>query len=71
MPEVTTFKSGKDLDRRTRFDDQDTVSCVDCGAMEADQSAFENGWQLSPPVCPNCLRWVLTDDETCGTDMPS
>ena len=30
---------------------------VDCGAREPDQIAYESGWQLVPPVCPNCLRW--------------
>jgi transposase-like protein len=34
------------------------VTCVDCGAREADQAAYEQGWQLVPPVCPACLRWT-------------
>lgn len=67
MPEVVAFKSGKDIGGESRVDDEDTVTCVDCGAVEPDQSAYENGWQLAPPVCPKCLRWALVDAAGCGS----
>ena len=59
MPDVVAFKSGKDLGERA---DEDAVSCVDCGAMESDDAAYQQWWQLVPPVCPNCLRWKLADE---------
>lgn len=65
MPELVAFKSGKDLGEETRVGDEETVTCVDCGAVESDQSAFDSGWQLAPPVCPNCLRWVVADETCC------
>jgi hypothetical protein len=71
MPELIAFKSGKDLGEETRADDDDTVTCVDCGAVESDQSAYDGGWQLEPPVCPDCLRWVAVVDDTCCFAMPS
>ena len=65
MSEVIEFKSGKDLAQGTRVDDDDTVTCVDCGTRESDQRAYENGWQLAPVVCPECLRWTLVADDCC------
>lgn len=65
MSEVVDFKSGKDLGTKTGLEDDDTVTCVDCGAVESDQRAYEGGWQLVPPVCPNCLRWEPVADATC------
>jgi hypothetical protein len=70
MPDVVAFKSGKDLGEETRVEDDDTVSCVDCGAVESDNSAYDRGWQLVPPVCADCLRWTLVD-ETCCLGKPS
>jgi hypothetical protein len=67
MPEIAAFKSGKDLVPEARIDDSETVTCIDCGAEESDEKAYQNGWQLVPSVCPNCLRWVVIADvdETC------
>ena len=70
MPELIAFKSGKDVAEETCVDDDDTVTCVDCGAVESDESAYQSGWQLTPPVCPNCLRWSAVD-ETCCFGRPS
>jgi hypothetical protein len=70
MSEIVAFKSGKDLGEETRIEDEDTVTCVDCGAVESDQSAYEGGWQLVPAVCPNCLRWAPVD-LTCCAESPS
>lgn len=63
MTDVCMFKRGADLKGETRTDDDDTVTCVDCGAREPDQTAYEAGWQLVPPVCPNCLRWDALTSE--------
>jgi hypothetical protein len=65
------FKSGKDLGEETLVEDDERVTCVDCGAIASDQEAYENGWQLVPPVCPNCLRWVATANDACCHGSPS
>lgn len=65
MPEIIEFKSGKDLASEARDDDDETATCVDCGARESDQGAYEKGWQFAPAVCPDCLRWTLVADECC------
>lgn len=65
MNEPITFKSGKDLGEETRTDDDDTITCAGCGNVESDERAFEAGWQMEPPVCPDCLRWSLTDEGEC------
>jgi hypothetical protein len=61
MPEPIAFKSGKDLAEETRTAFVETVTCVDCGRTESDERAYDEGWQFDPPVCPDCLRWSLTD----------
>jgi hypothetical protein len=71
MPEMIAFKSGNDLGEETRAAVQDTVTCVDCGAVESDESAYQNGWQLDPPVCASCLRWVAVDDAPCCSGSAS
>lgn len=71
MPEPLAFKSGKDLGEEARADDDDTVTCVDCGAVESDERAYDAGWQMEPAVCPNCLRWTTVGDEACCSAEPS
>jgi hypothetical protein len=71
MAEAVAFKSGKDLGEETRVEDEDTVTCVSCGAVESDQSAYEGGWQLAPAVCPDCLQWIVVADEACCCGGPS
>jgi hypothetical protein len=61
MVEALEFKHGCDAATSTRTDDDDTVTCVACGKVESDQTAYENHWQLEPPVCPDCLRWEAVD----------
>ena len=70
MSELIAFKRGCDIGKETRVDDEDTVTCIDCGAVESDQSAYEGGWQLVPAVCPDCLRWTAVADECCF-EIPS
>lgn len=41
MPEPLAFKSGKDLGEETRADDEDTVTCEACGAVESDERAYD------------------------------
>lgn len=65
MAELTEFKSGKDLGEETQHDDEETVTCVDCGAVETATRAYQDGWQLEPSVCPGCLRWAYVGGETC------
>lgn len=72
MADVVAFKSGKDLGEETRVEDADTVCCVDCGSVESDEQAYENGWQLEPPVCPDCLRWTFIGAEAdCCSGRPA
>lgn len=61
MCEPIAFKSGKDLGEETRTASVDTMTCAGCGKVESDEKAYEEGWQLDPAVCPDCLRWSLTD----------
>jgi hypothetical protein len=61
MPHAVLFKRGVDVSTDTRFEDDDTVTCICCGAVESDSSAHQNGWLIDEPICPDCLRWELTD----------
>jgi hypothetical protein len=61
VSEPIAFRSGKDLGEETRTGCVDTVTCSDCGRVESDENAYAAGWQLRPVVCPDCLRWTLTD----------
>ncbi|HYH05621.1 MAG TPA: hypothetical protein VEK11_01050 [Thermoanaerobaculia bacterium] len=61
MSEVVAFKSGKDLAPEGDLAEDDGVACSDCGTRASDERAYVEGWQLDPPVCPQCLRWVATD----------
>jgi hypothetical protein len=65
------FKSGKDLGEETSIADEETITCVDCGATDTQESAYDGGWQLDPPVCPNCLRWCAVADASCCAARPS
>jgi hypothetical protein len=65
MSEVGAFKSGKDLGEETQVEDDERVTCISCGAEESDEAAFQAGWQLVPPVCPDCQRWTIVDQTCC------
>ena len=71
MPEPKAFRRGCDLGEETCADDEDTVTCVDCGAVESDQRAYEGGWQFAPAVCPSCLRWEVVEGERCCFEVTS
>ncbi len=70
MTDIAAFRSGKDVGEETCVEDDDTVTCVDCGAVASDEAAYQSGWQLVPAVCPDCLRWSVVD-ETCCFGRPS
>ena len=39
---------------------------VDVGlTFETDDRAYDEGWQIDPVVCPDCLRWTLTAEGEC------
>lgn len=64
MPELVTFKSGKD--QETTAACVESVKCVACGNTTTDDRAYEEGWQIDPVVCRDCLRWSLTaEGESC------
>jgi hypothetical protein len=63
MADVVAFKSGKDL-ARAAIDDE-CVECEACGRNESDERAYQEGWQLVPAVCPNCLRWTAVEISSC------
>jgi hypothetical protein len=65
MCEVTAFKRGIDLEEEARTDEVETVSCVDCGKVTTAEEAYDSRWQLDPVVCPDCLRWTLTEAGEC------
>jgi len=71
MPQPAAFKSGKDIGKETCVEEEDTMACVDCGARETQERAYDGGWQLAPPVCPNCLRWQVVRSDACYHGMPS
>jgi hypothetical protein len=68
MPELIAFKSGKDPGEETRIALVETVTCIECAKVETDERAYEEGWQIDPVVCPDCLHWILTDagEACCG-----
>jgi hypothetical protein len=61
MPKAMLFKSGRDLGTETNIDEDDTVTCLGCSTVQTDQAAYEGGWQLVPPVCPDCLSWKAVE----------
>lgn len=62
MPDVVLFRRGCDLRKETRIEDEDTVTCLACSKVQSDEVAHDGGWQLVPPVCPDCLRWELVEE---------
>jgi hypothetical protein len=65
MPEPIAFKSGKDLGEETATAFIERVTCIACGKAETDERAYEEGWQIDPVVCPDCLHWTLTAEGEC------
>jgi hypothetical protein len=60
MPENRAFKRGCDLDPASR----DRLRCVSCErAVQARAEARDAGWQDSPLVCPDCLRWAPVSEQ--------
>ena len=65
MSEPIAFKSGKDLGEEIANAVIENVACIDCGRVETDERTYEEGWQIDPVVCPDCLRWTLTAEGEC------
>jgi hypothetical protein len=65
MPEPITFKSVKDLAEEAADGLVEKVTCIECGRVESDDRAYDEGWQIDPVVCPDCLRWTLTAEGEC------
>jgi hypothetical protein len=66
MPDLIAFKSGKDQGEETRIALVETVTCIECGEVATDEQAYDQGWQIDPVVCPDCLHWTLTPEgESC------
>ena len=65
MPELVAFRSGKDLGEETVTELVEKVTCIACGKTETDDRAYDEGWQIDPVVCPDCLRWTLTAQGEC------
>ena len=55
MNSKTALKRGCDLGSAS----SNGIQCVSCEKeVRARNEAQEAGWQLDPPVCPDCLRWT-------------
>lgn len=71
MCEPLLNASGTEIAAALGIDDRGILTCTECGAIDEEESAYDNGWQLTPPLCPDCLRWVaVATDETCCFDGP-
>lgn len=55
------FKKGSDLDPAARSAASETLTCESCGCRVEAVAASESGWQVRPPVCPDCLRWAVAE----------
>lgn len=58
--EALCFKRGSDLVAQPEALLNEIASCESCGAHIEAAAAADNGWQVAPPVCPDCLRWVAS-----------
>jgi len=63
MVEAQSFKRGCDLVADLNKASQFRTFCVACGTSEAQEALNELGWQLDPPVCPDCLQWAAVGVE--------
>ena len=70
MNHIEAFKRGCDLAKEPGIGALETLTCESCGKrVEADRAA-EEGWQVRPPVCGECLRWQLTRAGERVADRP-
>jgi hypothetical protein len=70
MNEVAGFRRGSDLGDAGVEGNDEVVECVACGKTESDERAYDDRWQMEPPVCPDCLRWSTVGVSECcdGSD---
>lgn len=57
----TEFKRGSDLRESPNAGSASYLCCESCGGHAEQGAASDLGWQVRPPVCPDCLRWSVTD----------
>lgn len=64
MERELEFKRGVDLSTATASVPSEVVACECCRDRIEMATAANAGWQLRPPVCPNCLRWSASMGES-------
>jgi hypothetical protein len=55
------FKRGSDLAGSVVPHGMRSITCESCGKQAELAAAGDLGWQVRPPVCPDCLRWTAAD----------
>ncbi len=65
MEREVAFKRGSDLSASLLAENSGALVCEVCGARIDAGSARDLGWQLKPPVCPDCLRWSAAGEVDC------
>lgn len=65
----TEFKRGSDLGESPKVGSASYLSCESCGGHAEQGAASDLGWQVRPPVCPDCLHWSVTDDEGAAASL--
>lgn len=63
MDREVAFKKGSDQASVTA-DVVESLACESCSVRVDPRAARDDGWQVTPPVCPECLRWNVVDDGT-------
>ena len=61
MEGEVAFKRGSDLTGSVVPHGMRSITCVNCGARTESEAAKEQGWQVRPPICPDCLTWTAVD----------
>lgn len=60
MHREVAFKRGSDLLGSVAPHGMRSITCESCGKAAESEAARDLGWQVRPPVCPDCLRWAAT-----------
>ncbi len=71
MEGEVAFERGSDLYSSVLAENSGALVCECCGARIDADSAPDLGWQIRPPVCPDCLRWSAASDAACVADRSS
>lgn len=70
MNHIEAFKRGCDLAKEPSIGARETLSCENCAKTVAAERATKAGWQVRPPLCPDCLRWAATRAGERVADRP-